>query len=341
MKRFNKGEWSEIYAVLKTIADKSLFLCDANLKLTGEIVPVLAGALGNKEYQISEGNLKVNNENHVISLPDIQLFCDYLFQKISSSEGVFNVDLETFSSILPDENLKSNSSKKQDTNLTIFDELLKDYYTLGFSVKSFTGSNPSLVNASKATNFTYFVDGAPCLKELKTKELVRSLKESNISLKLETIDSKQYQSNLMQVDLLMPNILAEMLKIYYGYSAKYKYIRNIIKELRILNPLNLTDLDLYDQKIADFLFSSAVGLFPTKPYDMIDNIDGECILVLKTGELKTFYIIRKSNLKEFRNYLIQHSYLETASTSRHKFGKLYTDDDQLKLKLNLQVRIER
>jgi DNA (cytosine-5)-methyltransferase 1 len=59
--------------------------------------------------------------------------------------------------------------------------------------------------------------------------------------------------------------------------------------------------------------------------------------VLKNnGDCLGFHIIEIDNLK---NYLFQHIKLDTPSTSRHGFGKIYLgEDDELYSKLNLQLR---
>ncbi len=40
------------------------------------------------------------------------------------------------------------------------------------------------------------------------------------------------------------------------------------------------------------------------------------------------------------NYLINNAKLETASSKRHEFGKIYEDNGQFYFKLNLQIRFK-
>ena len=54
------------------------------------------------------------------------------------------------------------------------------------------------------------------------------------------------------------------------------------------------------------------------------------------GDCLGFHIIEMDNLK---NYLFEHIKLDTPSTTRHRFGKLYLENDgELYFKLNLQLR---
>lgn len=43
----------------------------------------------------------------------------------------------------------------------------------------------------------------------------------------------------------------------------------------------------------------------------------------------------------FREYLFNKCFLDTPSTTRHGFARLYEENGKVKLKLNLQVRIEK
>ena len=66
---------------------------------------------------------------------------------------------------------------------------------------------------------------------------------------------------------------------------------------------------------------------------------GGAIIVKKTGDIVCFYIVRKQSLQDFREYLYQNAYFETASTTRHKFGNFYEEDNKKFIKLNLQIRL--
>jgi type II restriction enzyme len=45
-------------------------------------------------------------------------------------------------------------------------------------------------------------------------------------------------------------------------------------------------------------------------------------------------------LNQFEDYLFQNTKLETASSSRHEFGKVYSENGESYFKLNLQIRFK-
>ena len=106
------------------------------------------------------------------------------------------------------------------------------------------------------------------------------------------------------------------------------------------------NLSVFDEITASdeqlgFSIKSLIGMFPNKEWSGIQDVDGGCLIVKEDGEIATFYIFRKAFLEYFRAYLFDKCFLDTASTSRHKFGVLYEENNITKLKLNLQVRIAK
>ena len=210
---------------------------------------------------------------------------------------------------------------------------------LSFSIKSFLAGSPTLVNASKATNFTYSVNSFDKkFASLKAKTLVKALNKENVSIHYQSMDSDIYQKNLMLIDTQMPVIISEILKIYFG--SKIKNVKDIVEILKKNNPLNLHDVSVYQSKVKDFLFDSATGMFPNKAWRGIQDVDGGCLIVKNDGDVSAFYIFRKEFLVNFREYLYQKCFIDTASTTRHVFGRLYQENGSSYLKLNLQIRIQ-
>ena len=344
MQTLNKGEWSEAYCILKIISDRKLFLCKTDLNVTGDEIVINGGVISPIiSYRIDGDNVTFNiNENYRdFSLEYVSELAKRSFDFIkSSSEKTFSIP--EFSELFDNYSLKAKASDKVDTIINVFDNLTNTNEELGFSIKSFVSSSPTLVNASRATNFVYEVKLNSIeekYQNLKAKKLLRSLKENNVSILFSGMDSAIYKNNLMKIDLQLPEILAEFLKIYFSsQSIKVADITSILQES---NPLKIDNISLYKDKITDFLFYSAVGLFPNKDWQGMQDIDGGCLIVENNGDIKSFYIFRKSFLGFFREYLFNKCFLDTASTTRHKFSQLYNENGQVKLKLNLQIRIAR
>jgi len=343
MLKLNKGEWSEPYCLLKIMSDKKLFLCEPNLSSAGISISVTGGRLSdNITYRINDDavSFSIKNNEKEYSFAHLQeITASVLVELKKAQPRTFPIAvIEQLFSEIGSPSIKSKSSNKSDCILSVYDDLINSEEDLNFSIKSFLAGSPTLINASKATNFTFNVDtDNQEFKELKAKALIRKLNESKSTITFTGMDSNVYSRNLMLIDTQMPLVISEVLKIYFG--SKIKFISEIVKTLEQTNPLNIVDVSLYKNKVSDFLFYSSTGMFPNKKWEGIQDIDGGCIIVKDDGEVSTFYIFRKSFLVKFREYLYNQCFLDTASTTRHQFGRLYKENDKMNLKLNLQVRI--
>lgn len=352
MLSFNKGEWSELYCLLRLMYERQLLGVNESLMLTGDTFPLYGGLLKIEAFQDLRFDLldtSVSFENNTI-----QYKFDYArIEELSSltlnaikanKKRTFSViAVENFFNQLNCVSLKANVKDKVDLVFKVLDPLTKSPQYYGFSVKSFLGSSPTLVNASKTTNFTFKVTFKEKSKKtfqvLKSKKLCRALNDNEIKFVFDHMDSLIYENNLMKIDLHLPLILAELLKLYYTeHSCHLKELVDVLKEK---NPLNLKNTELYKDKIMDFLFYSSVGLMPKTPWEGRHDVDGGCLVVQESGDIKTFYFLKKEYVYYFKRYLIEHAFLDTASNRRHGFGSLYEENNQAYLKLNLQIRVKK
>jgi len=69
----------------------------------------------------------------------------------------------------------------------------------------------------------------------------------------------------------------------------------------------------------------------------LDEANGGYIIVKDDGEILAYHLYDRNS---FENYLLENTKLETASTSRHKFGKIYKENEKIFIKLNLQIRFK-
>lgn len=74
---------------------------------------------------------------------------------------------------------------------------------------------------------------------------------------------------------------------------------------------------------------------PATIWGDIDKANGGYIIVTKQGDVLAYHIY---NRNYFEEYLLNNTKYETASTSRHDFGKVYSEDGEDFIKLNLQIR---
>ena len=62
---------------------------------------------------------------------------------------------------------------------------------------------------------------------------------------------------------------------------------------------------------------------------------GGYIVVKEDGDIVSYHTYNKN---KFEDYLFNNTKLETAGSSRHNFGVLYEINNELYIKLNLQIR---
>jgi hypothetical protein len=105
-----------------------------------------------------------------------------------------------------------------------------------------------------------------------------------------------------------------------------------------LNPLKFnieSNHPFYSYKIKRFLTDIALGMMPSKVWTGELDATGGYLIVKEDGEILCYHIY---NRNEFEDYLVVNTKLETASSSRHDFGTIYSESDELFFKLNLQIR---
>lgn len=170
----------------------------------------------------------------------------------------------------------------------------------------------------------------------KVKEKIKIIINQGGILEFVKTENRIFGNNLTLIDHFLPNILSEIILIFY--SSNYSKITDLVNEIKTVNPLNydLSDNhDFYTYKMKIFLNDVALGMLPSKVWN--GNYEDKIgyIIVKKDGEVICNHIYDGTILNDD---LLEHTKLETASTSRHNFGKLYKENGDLFIKLNLQIR---
>jgi type II restriction enzyme len=147
----NKGEWSELYALLKIIDDKNLYAGDENFnRLLDVFYPVLEVFNGNSlnftRYQLDVNNqvvkIYIGTSSDSVSIPitEFTKYSSLLLKSIKSAKGSsFEIEeIEDFISQINLHRVASSSAEKVDIQ-TIIDSGNKNFVKLGFSIKSWLG----------------------------------------------------------------------------------------------------------------------------------------------------------------------------------------------------------
>jgi len=346
----NKGEWSEFYTFLKILSDKVLYSADETFALIPKSFLKVLSIIrqeGSNEliYEIDEDQDKIVIKMNSKVLAVMPIF--KITGKLSSilkrikegagSKGSFKIaDVQEIMKELHCKKIKSSSSKKADISLKIEDPFTGTKPLREFSIKSKIGGMSTLLNASGATNFEFeIVNDGGQNKEKAKIELNRILKK-NENLKFVRTQDLTFSQNLMMIDSHMPEIAAEMVKVYYlGLQTS---VQELTLHVEKNDPLNMGNhKHFYEYKIQEFLLAVAFGMQPSKPWNGSYETHGGYIVVKENGELACYHVYDRD---KFRKFLFMNTKFETPSTTRHKFGQIYEREGKRYIKLNLQIRFK-
>lgn len=352
----NKGEWSEIYTLLKILGDKKLNAGDGNLnKLEGLIFPIIKvlrdESNGTFEFSYDNNLVLVKNEQEEFKIPinKFQEQAHFLLTKLQGeTKRTFSVsEIEEFLNTFNSQTLKAKSTVKSDIRVVIHDQRTGTEPELGFSIKSQLGGASTLLNAGKTTNFIYeikntnFSDGQ--IQEInqidsrsKIQKRVEKIRELNGILDFQKLESSVFNNNLLLIDSALPKIMAEIILLFF--SSKHTKLSDLVAQIIKQNPLKFDLQDehpFYTYKIKKLLTDIALGMMPSKVWTGKIDATGGYLVVKEDGEILCYHIY---NQNEFQNYLYTNTKLETASSSRHKFGQVYKENENIYFKLNLQIR---
>jgi DNA (cytosine-5)-methyltransferase 1 len=303
--KLNKGEWSELIAGLLALKEGAIQLYNSEIK----IFPT----------SISYDGLKF------FSKKDIQTIdLEKIYEILNLNKGAFSLPPAFLDSI---GFVKGGSKSKVDLVMNYV--LNRQNLNGSFGVKSLIAGKPSLLNASKATNFRFSVGNVTrSVRSFKAKDLLERIDRSNI--KFEHCLNQVFLENLKMIDSSLDTILAEILITYFqrGGSQIPELVENSFSQLN--KQLQVK------KRIKDFLYYVCVGMFPALPWNGKEQIV-ETLLLSKVSEL---FCLHRIEIDTFKEYLYLNSFLDTASTTRHNFGSLFTIEDENFLDLNILIRLK-
>jgi hypothetical protein len=348
----NRGEWSEIYTFFKLLADGKLHAANADLSLnTSSYYPIVKIIRQQKsftfEYVLDDMNVSVTKDGghsveRIIGRDEIENAITNLLSAITKASSTFEVPaVEELLNQCEITTLKEPHNDKGDISLVAHDSVVNQDKMFAFSIKSQLGSASTLLNASGATNFRFSIDGEltdteiDALNLLGPKELLNHLTNRGFLISLAKIYNEQFEANLKMIDSLMPKIVAEIMIAYYsGRGTTIAELVEIVTANDVLN-FGKSAAETYIHKVKTLLHDVALGMTPSKHWSGNYDATGGYIIVKQNGEIVCFHAY---NREEFRNYLLSSTKLETASRSRHNFGRIYREDSELLIDLNLQIR---
>lgn len=344
-----------MYALFKLLGEGKLYPGDENLNkivdLFFPIIKIIKNESGvDYEYKL-EGNIVIVSEGknkYSVSIDKFASNAIKLFKLIKFNSGTFgDSEIENFMLSFNSRKLKAKSSLKTDIRIVIHDARISQTAELGFSIKSELGGSSTLLNAGDTTNFIFKITGYDFSDEelntinaietkSKIKDRISKIISYGTSIEFYRTNREIFENNLVLIDSFLPNILGEF--VYAFYTTNNSSIRDLTNYVHDLNPLKYnTDFahTFYEYKIKRFLTDIALGMMPSTIWQGVHDSTGGHLIVKANGDVVCYHIY---NRNDFENYLYNNTRLETASSTRHKFGTIYKQAGGYFIKLNLQIR---
>lgn len=358
----NKGEWSEIYTLIKLLNDGRIYAADENLKHVKEnlYLPIIKIRREETPGEIYDYHTKEEKESVVkiyhngefiksIAINEFEVQTALLYRDLSSiPQGNIKLceleGLEEFLNNIFVQKVKADSNHKADIIMEFIDIHTGFRPLAGFSIKSQMGSASTLLNASQATNFIYKVKNIndtimDYVNSIQTRtkiiDRMAYLENNNAELQFFKINNETFADNLEMIDSRMAEIMSYVM--LYRYKDNIKSTVDIIEKLCSDNPLHYRNNQIYRFKYKRLLSASALGMLPATQWDGIDEANGGYIIVKNDGDIVAYYLY---NRNFFEEYLLKATYLEAASTERYNYAKVYKQDNEYFINLNLQIRFK-
>lgn len=355
----NKWEWSEVYTLLRILVDGKVYVVDSELnKLEDVYFPIIKtireetkGEI--KEYTAVEMISIYINGIKMKELPatEFELESVNLLDEINSKDSKYAFSVESTKNCVDRilcYKIFTPAIDKNDIMVKIIDADTVYSPTIGSLIKSELGSYSTLLNAGKTTNFIYkIVQNHPDLireaneiykvsggkNHTDVRGRISKIIEENGTLEYRKMNNQIFEDNLVLIDSNMDRIIAETL--LYFYKDGISNCNDMVEKLEQENPMNYGNVNAYRYKFKKFLTAVALGMKPATVWDGLDEATGGYIVVTKEGNVLAYHIY---NRNYFEEYLLSNTKYETASTSRHDFGEVYSENGEDFIKLNLQVR---
>ncbi len=359
----NKGEWSEVYALFKLLSEGELYAGDKDLnRIPNLIYPIISILRQESEDlltyfpKLNHGIVEVQNGNSTFTInqSDLKEITEFLLTEIKKKQPTASFPIpkvETFISQYNSKKIKAQSSAKSDIRIIIYDQKIGTNSELGFSIKSKLGKASTLLNASQATNFVYEIKSISLtpqeIDDFNQLEFsipiiqgrIQHLESLGATVKFSHIINEVFNINLILLDSLLPNIMAEALYKYYTSSSSS--LKNIFEEVSSLNPMQYSlqhNHPFYEYKIKKLLCEIAIGMMPSTVWTGNDiDATGGYLVIKEDGDVICYHLYHRH---EFEEYLYNNTRFESASKSRHNYGNLFTENGKLYMTLNLQIRFK-
>lgn len=355
MWKYNKGEWSEIYTFAHILQSGILHSADKDLNIIEDVFfPVIRiireENVGEPIDYFTGDTIKIYKGDTLlkeVSKDEFTRVKNTLLAEIPQGSRAFEIpEAERFFNSVYCEKVKANSTKKEDITLQLHDVHTGINPVCGFSIKSYLGANPTLINPGSNTNFEFIIHGCndtlmDAVNQIETKtkiiDRINVLKDAGCTFELVPHSiSPQFEENLQYIDTIMPTFVQHM--VLYSYLTNLKSTSAVLQELVRDNPLNFSNPAMYEYKFKKLLCAWALGLTPERT-DWLgtEDANGGYITVKDDGDVVCFHLYNRA---EFEQYLFDYTVFDRPSTSRYNYMSVFKEGTQYKIKMCMQVRFK-
>lgn len=370
-KKLNKGEWAEFYVMLKLLGEGKLYAADKTLKKKPDsylnIIKIVRQECDTQvfEYIVNADKysvtIKQQNVDTVIAEIPMREFltqANNLFDGIKNAKGMSvpapNSVCEFAKNIYVGKpkapavkTLKKQFGGKSDIFIEVRDGQTSIVSTMGFSIKSKFGNNPTLFNAGSSSQYLYKISG--CDDKIMDEfnaisegagrgwRLCRKfIADHKLTLSYCKTQNPVYDENLFLVREWMSKIMAWCVKDCLIDSTDDNKVKETVERMIADNPLKVSNPAIYYEKaVKDFLMAGFTGMTAGSKWDGKEQVNGGYIVVTDDGDVICYY----SNDREtFRDYLYLNTYFEYVSADKYVWSRIVKIDGDYYLPLNVSVR---
>lgn len=373
MDKANKGEWAEVYCILRILAERKIYIADGSgKKQSNDCLNVLElmrreAAERIVRYHCSPLTTKVTIEvgsfKETLPVSTFLKLADTMLVEIKNGKGTFalseNLQKEINETGL--QSVKATSRDKNDVYLTILDPRSGvTRNNIGFSIKSEIGDPPTLFNTGTHSALVYELHGmTSCLmdginsifefdKKGKPYVPVLSRFQALVSngVKLTFVGFPIHKRHQIQVfrenlEILNPRLplyLDTALRGILSQKCPSRDIPTVTDYVSQVNPAHVQrPQEVYEYMIKSFLYAAYCGLTAGTLWNGKSNVNGGFIRVAADGEVLAFYALESDS---FKQYLFDNSVIDFPATNeKHgNYANVYEEDGKFYFRLNFQIR---
>lgn len=371
-KTVNKGEGSEFYAFLYILGETKLPLVDKDLKETGRDVNFLKVLREDAIYEFTSGNrvaVYVDGATHYFDCSQAQEEAKKVFSLLVNP-GSIPTNAPALGSALKlvcAKKLRAKSANKQDLSASVQFPNVPFSQFIGFSVKSYVGKDPTILNASgDNTRFVYRIlkngqtPSGDELARLKSfypttvgnskigtyADFYRNALRDGFSFNFKENSGGNLSYNLKFIDSKGPELLARILMEQFAAPRTRTPLADLVDEAARKNDIpeiqalgdNFEDRrNSLRHKIQNILLAFTTGATPAVKWTGAQTASGGLLVVEKSGKV---YCLELLSGNVVGNYLIENAYFEQPSGDRHSKNVLTISPSEVTIDLQLQIRIQ-